>query len=145
MTEEMWLACSDPQPMLELVHGKASDRKLRLVGCAWCRHVWNQLTEEFFRKAVEAAERFADGLATHEDLAAAKKASGAALERIGLSGTRGTQYCACGSAWSTTRNAETAAMYPLWVFTEPPERAWQVVVVRDIFGNPFRSVTLNPA
>src|SRR5262245_7939607 len=34
VTEEEWLACDDPVPMLKLMRRKASPRKLRLFACA---------------------------------------------------------------------------------------------------------------
>jgi len=40
MTETEWLACTDPAPMLWFLRDKASDRKLRLAACAYCRSVW---------------------------------------------------------------------------------------------------------
>jgi hypothetical protein len=50
---------------------KTSERKLRLLACACCRRVWDLLLEQESRHAVRVAERFADGLASEDELAIA--------------------------------------------------------------------------
>src|SRR5262249_45466078 len=67
MTEAEWLACTDPQKMLEFLRGQASDRKLRLFGCGCCRLVWEKVPNED-RAAVELAEMFADNHAVELEL-----------------------------------------------------------------------------
>jgi hypothetical protein len=51
MTEQEWLACNDPDAMLALLRGKASDRKLRLFAVAYWR-----LLDERRHEAVSIAQ-----------------------------------------------------------------------------------------
>src|SRR5262245_34250823 len=80
MTEAEWLEGADPDAMIDhlagLGHGRtgAGKRRLRLFACACCRRVWPRLDAES-REAVEAGERFADGLLGKEDLARVEKAT----------------------------------------------------------------------
>ena len=68
MLEAEWLDSADPQPMLEFLRHKASDRKVRLFAVACCRRVWPSLEHEEFREAVRKAEAFADGLTDEEEM-----------------------------------------------------------------------------
>src|SRR5690242_4484758 len=64
MTEQEWLACTDPMPMLKCLRNGSTDRKLRLLAVACCRVVWDSLVTDQSRRAVEAAEQYADDLST---------------------------------------------------------------------------------
>jgi hypothetical protein len=68
MTEAEWLTATDPVPMLVSLRGRVSLRKLWLFGCGCCQSIWPDLTDERTRRAVDVAERFADGLAGSEEL-----------------------------------------------------------------------------
>src|SRR5215472_1627652 len=67
MDEAAWLACSKPAAMLVFFQGRPRDRKLRLFACACLRRLWRLLVDERSRAAVEAAERYAEGLVNHEE------------------------------------------------------------------------------
>ena len=55
MTEAQWLACTDPDRMLERVRYSyfASARKLRLFAVACCRRIWRLFADDRNKKAGE--------------------------------------------------------------------------------------------
>jgi hypothetical protein len=82
VTEQEWLNCNDPMPMLEYLKEKTSERKLRLFACACCRRIWSALKRGGSRKAVEVCEMYADKLATGEKLKAAHDSAHDAFARV---------------------------------------------------------------
>jgi hypothetical protein len=116
MTPEEWDRCADPAPMLEFLRGRASDRKLRLFGVAWCRSLGARLTWEVSRHAVEVAERFADGRAGPDELAACAGAA-VALAAAAVDGAAAAHQADYAAALLQKR-------YPDWDFlTGPNPRA----------------------
>ncbi len=83
MTEAEWLACTESQKMLASLRAQVGDRKLRLFACACVRRLWPLLSEEPSRRAVAAAELYADGLAARQGLDAAREAAGRAQAPAG--------------------------------------------------------------
>src|SRR3954453_4163570 len=72
MTEADRQTWTDRTLMLDFLRDHASERKLGLFACACCREpaVWH-FASKHSRNVVEVAERFSDGRATREELAAA--------------------------------------------------------------------------
>jgi hypothetical protein len=139
MTESEWLTCADPHPMLELLRAKASDRKLRLFAVACSRRIWN-LIDPLGQAAVDIAEAFADGLFGPDEMRAARLACQGA-------GGQASWYAAATKLEVAARNAARSAQAgvasnPL-LGTEAGELLEQAGLVRDIFGNPFRPITVD--
>ena len=157
MNENDWLSGTDPRAMLVSLPGTASDRKLRLFEVACCRRIWHLIAPEGYRNIVEAAERYADGLIGWDELRAAEQS---AYDRSGLQGEDSALWAAthtAGDCIETTpyhhdedvsyTHAALAAGHASDAFEETrhAERLAQCHLIRDIFGNPFRIVTLDPA
>jgi len=83
MTEQEWLSYPGFYAMFEHVRPSMSDRKLRLFGCACCRHIFHLMADERSRLAVVVAERFADGAARKAELQEAWDAASSILHDIG--------------------------------------------------------------
>lgn len=179
MTEAEWLACADPQTMLEFLRGTASDRKLRLFAVACCTFLLRKVhIHPWYVHGIAVAERFADGEATVEE-----------LERVGhypssdwclrfapqfdpnAAAAAGQSYrittLAINACWNAMEveggvvMADCASTNAAWAATQPgavmpddngvsagrlaAEQAIQCGFLRDIVGNPFRPVILDPA
>src|SRR5262249_514758 len=121
--------------------------------CACCRVIWHHLTDEQSRTAVEVAERFAHGNATRDELEAAWKAASAVAGPPpggggggpGGGGGNGARGAAGGGAGgggggggvgggAGGRGAEAEAV-----------KAVLAATLREVFGNPFRPITISPA
>jgi hypothetical protein len=160
LNKKEWLKCTDPMAMLEFLQGKASTRKLQLFVCAACRRLWPLLEEESLRNAVEISEQYADGTVGGDELA---RAAAAALPLVRpLPKDAPGYHAAWAAAWSTlpanryfADNASAYLLYGSWgigkyllkvlgIVTARRERVSQVGLLREIFGNPFQPVALDP-
>jgi hypothetical protein len=156
MTESEWLEGDNPLRMVELRRsGRANERKLRLFGSACCRRVWGLLPGQASQDAVEVAERFADGLARRKDLKAAWLGCGGgapptthdpahtAVEVSLKMAAFWTAYNA--QVLSAGRGPFPASQIAAHQAATQREGRHQGKLLHDIFGNPFRPVTLTPA
>jgi hypothetical protein len=147
MTEPEWLASAEPWPMLEVLRDKASDRKLRLFGCACCRRILHLLPEQANRDLVAAVEDCPNRSLPDPKLDAAIDASSQherkvwndrgywAVKYLGRSYYKLTPLDAAAVvAWQAGRRTDNATA----------ERTSQADLLRDIFGNPFRPLPPRP-
>src|SRR5262245_12376532 len=173
VNEDQWLGaisprggldylCSDGQSArvgLSLNRLKAGRRKLRLFLCACARRVWELIPAGPCRRAVELGERLAEG----EDVAARvaalpdgpddsdplsrRHAGHAALAcvetNIRWAAVVATQAAAMAAAWALeeTEGGEKMQTYDR---RETEEERAQAALLRDVFGNPFRTVAVEP-
>jgi hypothetical protein len=68
VTEAEWLACVDPTHLMQWERIAATERKVRLFAVACCRRIPALNSHETLAAAIDTGERFADRLATEEEL-----------------------------------------------------------------------------
>jgi hypothetical protein len=160
MTEAEWLACTYTQPMLDFLQGRASDRKLRLVACACCRRIEQLYLNEQRRDLLEVLETWANGMRTAHDVGTAIGAalSGWEPERerevvlreliadslLPFIDNSHSPFELASVVSVCARSAVAFGRIPYAVENLIVEGQQQLLLIRDIFGNPFRPITLDP-
>jgi len=83
------------------------DREIRLFAVFCARRVQHLMTDQRSLTALDVAERFANGLATEEELAVARGAAAAAAWAAGAAAAAGAAWvAAAGAAWVAAADAE---------------------------------------
>jgi hypothetical protein len=156
VTEEEWLACTDPAQLRAFLGDRATDRKLRLLGCAAVRSVWERFPrdpnpEEV--RAVERTERYVDGQCsdaerelfrnivyvsdTVEMFIEIDARPEIVAQRWGVTAA----YRA--AAFSCRKQSDPSVRDDAFGWAFRTEMSGQCKLVRDIF-NPFRSFEVEP-
>jgi hypothetical protein len=136
MTEAEWLKCTDPGAMFEplvAARGTPSGRKLRLFLAACHRRVWNVFSSPD-REVLQAIEQYADGLITFAE-----------MDAVYLKASYGDVHAPADEEWEPEGLWYDALAVSEQVGDMQGEQVAQVAVVRELFGNPFRPVTADPA
>lgn len=138
MTEQEWLACNDPRRMLDFLRGKSSDRKLRLFACGFSRIFGHLDNDEQAQAALETSERFADGLATADELEASRAKARAAARTGNEAAELAANAAASDATWAVGRLFGHITTHAI--------RGSQVQLLHDL-GGPvlFRHLPIEPS
>jgi hypothetical protein len=145
MTEREWHLCGDPRHLLAYLDPKRHGRKELLFYAACCRRAWH-LLDGSGRAAVAGVEGYAERTSskTQAEARLEAAASSAGLDRLpaqrhaalatsGLFQRRAAIEAALAAGDGDPRSQAYRA-----------ERKAQCGLVRDLFGNPFRPLAVDP-
>jgi hypothetical protein len=138
MTEAEWLACDDETQLLEFMRDRVTDRKLRLFASYCCR-TFTDLLDSRCIFAVDIAERYAEGLASPQELEAARYA---ALEAFHEFDNRDGREMAADAVEGVCYLEDLQDYFGPAMWMASPVAA---NLLREMLGNPFRPVIVDPA
>ncbi len=133
------VACVDPAVALAFLHGKASNRKLRLFACACCRLVWSLLPPKPSRARVEAVERQADGGTTVPAPRAADRPAPRPGDSPAVHAEIASIFAGCNDAFAAALVASAMAER---ADPQLAGRRAQAALLADMFGRP--ALRFNP-
>jgi hypothetical protein len=162
VTEKQWLRSRDPGAMIDHLGDVASERKLRLFAVACCERVADLLLDPRSLGALRAAERLTEGKVKGGVWRERKAAADAWYDDAGGQGSKDARWMAVQviveSARGSARTLPVCALaaieaqerlggqwYDVRSRRGKAERAVHPQLFRDIFGNPFSPVALDPA
>lgn len=161
-TEKDWLHGHDAIAMAASLQGQVSERKLRLLACACCRQLENVAGTDWSRAALVAAENFAEGRLSLEDLdtvrhhlldatAWVSEWADETAEENAVRAIRAVLYPKAGYALRDVLDAlERTAHLSGTTETDCLERSRremrrQAEVIREVIGNPARPTVIEAA
>ena len=144
MTESEWFACTDPEPMLEFLRGKVSERKLRLFAITCCRRIWYPLDSPG-QTALAVAERYADGVTTPEELTETRQSLFPVPPGLGRYLRERAIWEAVSGTLTERVDALQVAQSVTWASQRDGELGNLAVWLRHIVGNPFHPMQGEPS
>jgi hypothetical protein len=152
MTEAEWLACEDPERMFRSGHFELSDRQQYLFAVAICLRIRGLLIDSNSLRSLEVIEAFADAAVSADDL---RRAANTAVENWDVfeftTVFDDAQRHAVQAVIESATRDDPAWWALHWANQAVERRGTHTTVrpsfarlIRDIFGNPFRPVALDP-
>jgi hypothetical protein len=153
MKERKWLTTASPHAMMGFLQYSASGRKTRLFACAAVRSLWGLLPNLRSLQAVEIGERYADGDATFAELRVAHERALGVPEMVEQGMPLSDVARSAKAAGYAAHHQELEAAFAAVLAVERCRgtrhlnevRRWLCDLIREVFGNPFRPVALEPA
>jgi len=154
MNEVEWLTSFEPWRMLHILQGSSpSERKVRLFNAAICRRFWKYLPDAS-QSILSESELLADGLVEAKDAVElcrrANKVVRALFDqkyptkKFPSNEIRIQRDAAAAVCYAVLPNELWGAAAYFWDLI-PSEKEPQANIIRDVFGNPFRVVTVQSA
>ena len=142
-----WECCTQVDVMLKALDPKEHRRRWVLFNCACCRRAWGKMPDDC-RAYVEAAERYALGAGLKKDLGplrgrvheafnnSLRWPDRASAAQAAMTVTNTTRFCAWNAAAAAGAKGRVA---------HRRERHAQADLLREVMGNLYRAVAVEPA